>query len=314
MGDNIFLGDRDGVRTPMQWSFDRNGGFSRADPARLYLPPIMDPVYGFEAVNVEAQSRSPVVAAELDEAADRGAPLASRFRPRHLALSLSRRTARSSPICAPMSDEIILCVANLSRSPQAVELDLSEFRGPRAGRAAWPQHLPADRRSALSADPARAQLFLVRALACEPLRRRRTCNPQPPEFVTLVMPQGWADLFRPHNLAQLESDVIPAFCRASAGSAPRTSASASVSVAAHGEIVGRRKVARQRKPTWRPWPMPSFATRSGSIISCRSRDLVGLPRRELRQGSLRSRSPNCASSAARAPSSMRCRRTGSSWR
>ncbi len=59
MGDNVFLGDRDGVRTPMQWSFDRNGGFSRADPARLYLPPIMDPVYGFEAVNVEAQTRSP---------------------------------------------------------------------------------------------------------------------------------------------------------------------------------------------------------------------------------------------------------------
>ena len=59
MGDNIFLRDRDGVRTPMQWSFDRNGGFSRADPARLYLPPVMDSVYGFEAVNVEAQSRSP---------------------------------------------------------------------------------------------------------------------------------------------------------------------------------------------------------------------------------------------------------------
>src|SRR6266850_2035248 len=59
MGDNVYLGDRDGVRTPMQWSFDRNGGFSRADPASLYLPPIMDPVYGFEGVNVEAQSRSP---------------------------------------------------------------------------------------------------------------------------------------------------------------------------------------------------------------------------------------------------------------
>src|SRR5439155_26976604 len=59
MGDNVYLGDRDGVRTPMQWSVDRNGGFSRADAAQLYLPPIMDPVYGFEAVNVEAQSRSP---------------------------------------------------------------------------------------------------------------------------------------------------------------------------------------------------------------------------------------------------------------
>ena len=56
MGDNIHLGDRDGVRTPMQWSIDRNGGFSRADPASLVLPPIMDPVYGYMALNVEAQT------------------------------------------------------------------------------------------------------------------------------------------------------------------------------------------------------------------------------------------------------------------
>ena len=59
MGDNFYLGDRNGVRTPMQWSPDRNAGFSRADPQRLYLPPIMDPVYGYEAVNVEAQLRAP---------------------------------------------------------------------------------------------------------------------------------------------------------------------------------------------------------------------------------------------------------------
>ena len=59
MGDNIYLGDRDGVRTPMQWSPDRNAGFSRADFAQLYLPPLMDPVYGYQAVNVEAQVRNP---------------------------------------------------------------------------------------------------------------------------------------------------------------------------------------------------------------------------------------------------------------
>jgi maltose alpha-D-glucosyltransferase/alpha-amylase len=59
MGDNVYLGDRDGVRTPMQWAPDRNGGFSRADFAQLYLPPLMDPVYGFQAVNVEAQLRNP---------------------------------------------------------------------------------------------------------------------------------------------------------------------------------------------------------------------------------------------------------------
>src|SRR5205807_1505826 len=59
MGDNIYLGDRDGVRTPMQWTGDRNGGFSRADFAQLYAPPLMDPVYGYQAVNVEAQLRTP---------------------------------------------------------------------------------------------------------------------------------------------------------------------------------------------------------------------------------------------------------------
>ena len=59
MGDNIYLGDRDGVRTPMQWSPDRNAGFSRADFAQLYLPPLMDPVYGYQAVNVEAEMRNP---------------------------------------------------------------------------------------------------------------------------------------------------------------------------------------------------------------------------------------------------------------
>src|SRR5690606_16214690 len=59
MGDNIYLGDRDGVRTPMQWSPDRNGGFSRANPQMLYLPPIMDPVYGYQTINVEAQEADP---------------------------------------------------------------------------------------------------------------------------------------------------------------------------------------------------------------------------------------------------------------
>src|SRR4030088_1864618 len=59
MGDNIYLGDRNGVRTPMQWSPDRNAGFSRANPQRLYLPPIMDPIYGFGAVNVEAHAAEP---------------------------------------------------------------------------------------------------------------------------------------------------------------------------------------------------------------------------------------------------------------
>src|SRR6202167_5465477 len=59
MGDNVFIGDRNGVRTPMQWTSDRNAGLSRADPQRLYLPPIMDPIYGYPSVNVDAQERRP---------------------------------------------------------------------------------------------------------------------------------------------------------------------------------------------------------------------------------------------------------------
>src|SRR5271166_3692786 len=84
MGDNVFLRDRDGVRAPMQWSFDCNGGFSRADPARLYLPPIMDSVYGSEAG--QCRGAEHLIIAELDEAADRGASLTARLRARLAAL------------------------------------------------------------------------------------------------------------------------------------------------------------------------------------------------------------------------------------
>ena len=84
MGDNVFLGDRDGVRTPMQWTGDRNGGFSRADFAQLYAPPLMDPVYGYQAVNVEAQLRTADLAAALDAPLHRAAQGASGVRLRHL--------------------------------------------------------------------------------------------------------------------------------------------------------------------------------------------------------------------------------------
>ena len=128
MGDNIFLGDRNGVRTPMQWSPDRNAGFSRADPQRLYLPPIMDPVYGYEAVNVEAQSRS---ASSLLNWTKR----LIAARKAHIALSrgalrfLRPGNRRIIAYLREHDSGAILCVANLSRSSQPVELDLSEFKG-----------------------------------------------------------------------------------------------------------------------------------------------------------------------------------------
>ncbi len=128
MGDNVYLGDRDGVRTPMQWSADRNAGFSRADFAQLYLPPLMDPVYGYSAVNVEAQQRTessmlhwlrrflavrrrhPVFGEGAFEALGATNPSVFAF-------------LRSSP------QETILCVNNLSRFAQPVELDLRRFTG-----------------------------------------------------------------------------------------------------------------------------------------------------------------------------------------
>jgi maltose alpha-D-glucosyltransferase/alpha-amylase len=128
MGDNFYLGDRNGVRTPMQWSPDRNAGFSRADPQQLYLPPIMDPIYGYEAVNVEAQTR------------DRSSLL--NWMRRMLAVrktsqAFGRGTLRfirpgNRKVLAYLrqyAEDTILCVANLSRSAQPVEIDLSEHRG-----------------------------------------------------------------------------------------------------------------------------------------------------------------------------------------
>jgi len=128
MGDNIYLGDRDGVRTPMQWSPDRNGGFSRADPARLYLPAIQDPIYGYEAVNVEAQMRAP--ASQLNWLR-RLISVRRNFRAfgRGTLRFLYPSNRKVLAYLREFEEETILCVANLSRAPQAVELDLSDMNG-----------------------------------------------------------------------------------------------------------------------------------------------------------------------------------------
>jgi maltose alpha-D-glucosyltransferase/alpha-amylase len=139
MGDNIWLGDRDGVRTPMQWTPDRNGGFSRTDPQRLYLQPNMDPIYGFQSINVEAQERN---TGSLLQWTRRMIEI----RKRHQVFGLgqySELTSSNPSVLAfireyeqdgdgPPADQVvrsILCVNNLSRFPQPVELDLSRFNG-----------------------------------------------------------------------------------------------------------------------------------------------------------------------------------------
>ncbi len=128
MGDNVYLGDRDGVRTPMQWTGDRNGGFSRADFAALYSPPLMDPVYGYQAVNIEAQLRTPT---SLLRWLRRFIAL----RKEHPVFGLGSYEPLhpSNPkIFAHIrryEHDIALCVHNLARSAQAVELDLSDYAG-----------------------------------------------------------------------------------------------------------------------------------------------------------------------------------------
>jgi maltose alpha-D-glucosyltransferase/alpha-amylase len=128
MGDNIYLGDRNGVRTPMQWSGDRNAGFSRTVPAKLYSPVVMDPVWGYEAINVEAQQSDPssllswmrnmIALRKLFQVFGRG--------------TLSFLNPANRKILAYIREyenERVLCVANLSRFAQPVELDLSAYAG-----------------------------------------------------------------------------------------------------------------------------------------------------------------------------------------
>jgi maltose alpha-D-glucosyltransferase / alpha-amylase len=133
MGDNIYLGDRNGVRTPMQWNSDRNAGFSKAVPARLYFPVIMDPVWGYQAINVEAQESDPssllhwtrnmIALRKLFTVFGRGTLEFLQPENRKVLAYIREFTSPDG------HDEIVLCVANLSRFAQPVSLDLSKYNG-----------------------------------------------------------------------------------------------------------------------------------------------------------------------------------------
>jgi maltose alpha-D-glucosyltransferase/alpha-amylase len=128
MGDNIYIGDRNGVRTPMQWNGDRNAGFSRADWARLYSPVIMDPVYGYQAVNVDAQSRTPT---SLLNWMKRMIAVRKRYKAfgRGSLEFLHPENLKILPYIRRYENETLFCVVNLSRFVQYAELDLSQFHG-----------------------------------------------------------------------------------------------------------------------------------------------------------------------------------------
>ena len=214
MGDNIFLGDRDGVRTPMQWSVDRNGGFSRADPASMVLPPIMDPLYGYQTVNVEAQTRDPhsllnwtrrmLVVRKQQQAFGRGTLKMLAPANRRIIAYLREFTNDRG------EHEIILCVANLSRSAQATELDLS----------AWAGKVPVEMLGGSSFPPIGQLHYLLTlppygfywfVLADESQMPAWHVEPvqQMPELATLVVKQDLSELLKPACRQVLEQESLP---------------------------------------------------------------------------------------------------------
>jgi maltose alpha-D-glucosyltransferase/alpha-amylase len=224
MGDNVFLGDRNGVRTPMQWSPDRNAGFSRADPQRLYLPPIMDPLYGYEAVNVESQTRDSSsllnwmkrVLAVRKEHRGFGRGTLEFLRPGNRKILAYLRE---------YEDESILCVANLSRFAQPVELDLARFKGrvpvEMMGRNSFPP--VGDLPYLLTLPGYGFYWFLLASGEQVPAWHEERLPPE--DLPVLVLSGGWRSFFREKvdpwrvGLAdkargQLEHNALPRFIQA----------------------------------------------------------------------------------------------------
>jgi len=217
MGDNIYLGDRNGVRTPMQWTSDRNAGFSKCDPARLYFPVIMDPIYGYQVVNVEAQqsdqssllhwTRNMIALRKLFQVFGRG--------------SLTFLNPNNRKILAYLRDldlgdgthETILCVANLSRFAQPVSLDLSAFVGMEPVEMIGYVQFPT-----ITAEPYALSVMPYSFLWLELQPAAPTVEPAPEpvpetrqeiesaELAALdLLTKGWAGFIAGHGLALLES-------------------------------------------------------------------------------------------------------------
>jgi maltose alpha-D-glucosyltransferase/alpha-amylase len=211
MGDNIYLGDRNGVRTPMQWSGDRNAGFSRANPQRLYLPVIVDPEYHYETVNVEAQQANPhslfwwmkrlIALRKQHKAFSRGS-IEFLYPDNRKVLVFVRKH----------EDETILVIANLSRFTQYAELDMSAYKGSTPvelfGRTEFPRigELP----YFITLGPHAFHWFSLRAPEALAAREEGPFEARPP-VVTVY--DGLNDLLEGRARPQLEA-ALPDYLRA----------------------------------------------------------------------------------------------------
>jgi len=237
-GDNPALGGRTGVRTPMPWSADRNAGFSAADPARLYAPPVADPVFGYQAVNVEAQRRDP---SSLFHWVRRQVAL----RKRSPALSrgslelLEPENRKVLAFVRRLGAERVLVVANLSRTTQPAELDLSAFAGlipvELFGRAVFPR--VGTTPYLLTLGPHAFYWFELRSAAEDVTSRLAPVETEAVAAVpTVAVPGDWGTVLAGPSRAALERDVFPGFLRAQRWFGGKTRTIESVSVADWGEL------------------------------------------------------------------------------
>jgi maltose alpha-D-glucosyltransferase/alpha-amylase len=245
MGDNIYLGDRDGVRTPMQWRPERNAGFSRADPQRLYLQPIMDSIYGYEVINVESQARAPWSLLNWTRrilAVRKGFTAFGRGSLRFLRPANRKILA----YLREYNDEIILCVANLARSAQPVELDLGKYKGrvpiELIGRTPFP---PIGELPYLLTLSGHGFLWFRLAPPENAPSWREELAPRE-ELPVLVLFDGWATLFRDRVVpwriklseqvrAQLETEMLPQFLAGRRWYAAKSETVRRVEIADHAE-------------------------------------------------------------------------------
>ena len=237
MGDNYYLGDRDGVRTPMQWSSDRNAGFSRCNPQQLYLPAIIDPIYGYQAINVEAQAADP---SSLLNWMRRMITV----RKQHAAFGRGSMTLiypRNRKILAYLREhegDVILCVANLAESAQAVELDLARFRGmvpiELTGRSAFP---PVGDLPYMLTLPAYGFFWFLLTDEERAPSWHATMPEILPEFITLTARDGRIETaLTGRERGQLESDVLPQFLPLQRWFAAKDARIAKVALAPLGEL------------------------------------------------------------------------------
>jgi len=245
MGDNIYLGDRDGVRTPMQWSSDRNGGFSRSEPARLVLPPIMDAIYGYQAVNVEAQARDPhsllnwmrrmLAVRQRHRAFGRG-------RIRMLHPGNRKILAFLREFEAEGAEETILCVSNLSRTAQAVELDLAQFAGRTPvdllGGSVFP---PIGQLSYLLTLPHHAFYWFSLAKETTMPAWRVPTSESLPELVTLVMRTEIGELLSPEPKRIIEQEILAPYLARRRWFAAKDRRISSIGIARADVIRGRAR-------------------------------------------------------------------------